>query len=83
MQYVSGPNPGFSVGGAVDPFCGGVWPPTWALFSENVCENERIGSCRGHVLARPPRSAYAYRYIRYTIDQFLLLCSDITEEYLL
>ena len=32
----------------MDPIWGGgVWPPTWALFSENVCENERIGSCRG------------------------------------
>ena len=25
----------------------------WALFSENVCKNERIGSCTGHVLAHP------------------------------
>ena len=35
---------------------GRFWPPTWALFSENVCENERIGSCRGGGVrrARPP-----------------------------
>ena len=44
--------------GRVDPFWGGFWPPTWALFSENVCENERIGSCRGESPVTPPRSAY-------------------------
>ena len=48
----AGPDPGFSVGGAWTHF-GGFWPPTWALFSENVCENERIGSCRGRAPARP------------------------------
>ena len=33
----------------------------WALFGENVCENERIGSHRGGVRrAHPPRSANAY-----------------------
>ena len=32
--------------GGQDPF-GGRGPPTWALFGENVCENERIGSRRG------------------------------------
>ena len=30
---------------------GWVWPPMWALFSENVCENERIVSCRGETAA--------------------------------
>ena len=40
--------------GGVDPFGGGVWPPTWALFSENVCENERIGSCRGACAGHAP-----------------------------
>ena len=49
----SGPDPGFSVGGKWTHF-GGFWPPTWALFSENVCENERIGSCRGRIPVRPP-----------------------------
>ena len=45
--------------GSVDPF-GGFWPPTWALFSDNVCKNERIGSCRGACAGHaPPRSAYA------------------------
>ena len=29
------------------PFLGGCGPPTWALFGENVCENERIGSRKG------------------------------------
>ena len=40
---------------------GGRGPPTWALFGENVCENERIGShrgaCAGHA---PPRSANGF-----------------------
>ena len=31
---------------------GGHRPPTWALFSENGCENERIGS---RALDTPPR----------------------------
>ena len=26
---------------------GGHGPPTWALFSKNVCKNKRIGSHRG------------------------------------
>ena len=43
-------DPGFPVGG-VHPL-GGHGPPTWALFGENVCKNERIGShggaCAGH-----------------------------------
>ena len=32
-------DPGFPIGGR--------GPPTRALFGENVCKNERIGSCRG------------------------------------
>ena len=48
-------DPGFPVG-AVDPL-GGPGPPMRALFGENVCENERIGSHRGCARARPPRSA--------------------------
>ena len=35
-------DPGFHVGGHAP--IGGCRPPTWALFGENVCENERIGS---------------------------------------
>ena len=46
-----------SVGG-VHPL-GGRGPPTWALFGENVCENERIGSHRGRAPGTPPRSANA------------------------
>ena len=55
FQYKTGPDPGFSAGGGRGPILGGggVWPPTWALFSENVCENERIRSCRGRAPARP------------------------------
>ena len=49
-------DPGLPVGG-VHPL-GGRGPPTWALFSENVCKNERIGSHRGwHAPGMPPRSA--------------------------
>ena len=34
---------------------GGHGPPMWALFGENVCENERIGSHgRGHAPGMPP-----------------------------
>ena len=35
-------DPGFPIGG-MNPLRG-CGPPTWALFTENVCENERIGS---------------------------------------
>ena len=44
-------DPGFSVGGDVDLL--GRQPPTQALFGENVCENERIGSCWGRTLDTP------------------------------
>ena len=48
-------DPGFPVGGGGrapvrggrGPIRGGRGPPMWALFGENVCENERIGSHRG------------------------------------
>ena len=39
-------DPGFPVGGGVHPL-GGHGPLMWVLFSENVCENERIVSHRG------------------------------------
>ena len=42
--------------GGVDSL-GGRGPPTWVLFGKNVCENERIGSCRGHAPGTPSRSA--------------------------
>ena len=45
-------DPGFPVGG-VHPL-GGRGPPTWALFGENVCENERIGSHRGRAPGTAP-----------------------------
>ena len=48
-------DPGFPVGGGVDPLGGGGRvPPTWALFGENVCENERIGSHGGRAPGKPP-----------------------------
>ena len=51
-------DPGFPVGGGVHPL--GRGPLKWALFSENVCENERIGSHRGGACAPldPPMNAY-------------------------
>ena len=36
LQGSTGADPGFPVGGRGHP--------TWVLFGENVCENERIGS---------------------------------------
>ena len=39
-------DPGFPVRGRA-PVRGGHGPPTWVLFGENVCKNERIGSHRG------------------------------------
>ena len=46
-------DPGFPIGGHA-PVRGGHGPPTWALFGENVCENERIGSHRGACAGRAP-----------------------------
>ena len=52
-------DPGFSVGGGADPL-GGRRPPTRTLFGENICENERIGSCcGGRAPGAPPGSANA------------------------
>ena len=44
--YIAGADPGFSVEGR-GPVLGGRGRPTRELFSENVCEKERIGSRRG------------------------------------
>ena len=46
-------DPGFSKGGHA-PVRRGRGPLTWALFSENVCENKRIGSHGGRALGMPP-----------------------------
>ena len=54
MLQCSVADPGFPIRGGVHPL-GGRGPPTQVLFSENVCENERIGSHRGwHALGTPP-----------------------------
>ena len=50
-------DPGFPVGGAWTCY-GGHGPLTWVLFTENVCENERIwshrvGMCQAHPLDLP------------------------------
>ena len=52
-------DPGFPIGE------GGGWrrPPMWALFSENVCENERIGSCWGGAPAASPLGSATAIYI--------------------
>ena len=46
-------DPGFPMGGRA-PVRGGHGPPMWALFGENVCENERIGSHRGACTGHTP-----------------------------
>ena len=48
INAYAGVDPGFPVGG-VDLFWGGHGPQTQMLFSENVCENNRIGSHGGRV----------------------------------
>ena len=54
LLSISVADPGFSIGGCA-PVRGGRGPPMWALFGENVCENERIGSHRGGMhWAHPP-----------------------------
>ena len=59
-QWVTVGDPGFPVGGGVHPL-GGHGPPMQVLFSENVCENERIEELGpiGRACARhtPRRSA--------------------------
>ena len=52
-------DPGFPIEGGAKPL-GGHQLLMQALFGENACENERIGShWGGHVLAVPPRSTNA------------------------
>ena len=47
LEHQTVADPGFPIGGH--------GPPMWALFGENVCENERIGSHRGGMCwACPP-----------------------------
>ena len=44
---ITGADPGFPMEGC-GPVLGEHGLPMWALFGENVCENERIGSRGGH-----------------------------------
>ena len=53
ISQITVADPGFPMGGHA-PIKGGHGPLTWALFSENVCKNERIGSHRGHAPGTPP-----------------------------
>ena len=68
--------------GGVDLCGGGCGPPMWALFGENVCENERIGSHRGGACAghAPPRSANVMAFLLYIAEKHtvLLWCSHLT-----
>ena len=63
IMYLSVPvaDPGFPVsggGGGAKPF-GGHQPPKRALFGENMCNNEKIGSRWGGApLLDPPMSTY-------------------------
>ena len=48
-----GADPRFPVGGGAPTLVGGGHqPPTQALFSENICKNERIWSCWGGARTR-------------------------------
>ena len=54
--YLTVADPGFPIGGVHPLGGGGHGPPMQALFDENVCENERIGSHRGlHAPSMPPQ----------------------------
>ena len=47
-------DPAFPIGGVWTHWGGGFGPPTQAFFGKNVCENERIGSCRGACARHAP-----------------------------
>ena len=59
---------------------GGCGPPTWVLFGENACENERIGSNRGRVPGTPPRSANVCNQTRMYVFLRLVINKDTTSE---
>ena len=65
-------DPGFPIGG-VPTRWGGRQPLTRTLFSENVCKNERNGSCGGGggaPAAPPPGSANAVAMLPHTAVVF-------------
>ena len=58
---------------------GGRGPLTWALFSENVCENERIGSHRGACARHAPPDPPMHFILSFGV--FLQLIAVLTEEH--
>ena len=60
---------------------GGRRPPTHTLFSKNICENKRNGSCWGgaHASGTPPGSSNVYEQCRTEVimnNSVLKLFSD-------
>ena len=68
-------DPGFSVGRGAD-LLGGRRPPICTLFGENICKNEKTGSCWGGALAAPPGSANG-------LPNFLLRLFQLFYEFIL
>ena len=73
--------------GGMDPL-GGCGPPMQVLFTENVCENERIGSpsgaCAGHALLDPlmnrkslPQFCSNFQMKRFTFKLHTMLSFDL------
>ena len=54
IVHVSVADPGFPVGGGMDPLGGGHGPLMRVLFGKNVCKNERIGSHKGACTPHAP-----------------------------
>ena len=70
-------DPGFPVGGR--QAIGGHQPLTWVFFGENICKNERIGSCWGRPLVAPPGSANADTQHKFVIFFYLMLLHHINQ----
>ena len=59
LKWLSGPDPGFSVGGGRGPILGGFWPPTWHFSVKMYVKMKELGPVGGGVCRHaPPRSAY-------------------------
>ena len=52
---------------------GGHQPPMHTLFGENICENERNGSCWGGMHRQhPPGSTNELQWNKYTANQYYM-----------